>query len=109
VLCGANEAVRGLLEILHSDPGVGREDASGEQPQVGVIAGVVLIHQRTEPAVVAFGHCFPGLLRNELGLRRRHLREASQDEIQLDRHRLLAPQGAIVVEHRHPFLRGHGS
>jgi hypothetical protein len=29
-----------------------------------------------------------------------HLDESAQDEVELDRHRLLAPQRSVVVEHR---------
>jgi hypothetical protein len=36
-----------------------------------------------------------------------HGGQALEDEAELDRHRLLAPQGAVVVEHRHPLGRWH--
>ena len=62
MLRAAQEAVRGLLEVLDADPRVGGQDAAGQQPHVGVVAGVVLIHQRAEPAVVALGYGLPRLL-----------------------------------------------
>jgi hypothetical protein len=104
VLRGAQEAVRGLLEVLHADPVVGRQDAARECSHVGVVTGVVLIHQGTEPAVVTLGYSLPWLPFSQLRPLGHHLRQAPQDEVELDRHRLLAPQRAVVVEHRNPFL-----
>jgi hypothetical protein len=99
VLRGAQEAVRGLLEVLHADPVVGRQDAARECSHVGVVTGVVLIHQGTEPAVVTLGYSLPWLPFSQLRPLGHHLRQAPQDEVELDRHRLLAPQRAVVVEH----------
>ena len=33
-----------------------------------------------------------------------HLVQATEYEVELDRHRLLAPQCPVVVEHRHALL-----
>jgi len=35
-----------------------------------------------------------------------HLGEPAEDEPELDRHRLLTPQRAVIVEHRHALGRG---
>ncbi len=76
---------------------------------VGVVAGVVLGHQRAEPGVVVLGDGLPRLaLRAASGSAVGHLGEAAEDEVELDRHRLLAPQRAVVVEHRDALLDGHG-
>ena len=81
---------------------------AGQHPHVGVVTRVVLGHQRTQPAVVALVGGLPGLALAQLGLRLGHLHEAAKDEVELDRHRLLAPQGAVVVEHCHALLDRHG-
>ena len=108
MLRAAQEAVGGILEVLDADSGIGRQDAPRQQPHIGVVAGIVLIHQSPEPAMVALGHGLPGLLGSKLRLRRHHLGETPKDEIQLNRHRLLTPQGAVIVEHSNAFLRRHG-
>jgi hypothetical protein len=75
---------------------------------VGVVTGAVLIHQGTEPAVVTLGYSLLWLPFGQLRPPGHHLRQAPQDEVELDRHRLLAPQRGVVVEHRNPFLWWHG-
>jgi hypothetical protein len=107
MLCGAQEAVRLLLEIVDADPRVRGQDPSGQRPHVGVVPRVVLGHERTQPAVVALVGRFPRLPITQLRLRLRHRHESAKDEVKLDRHRLLAPQGAVVVEHRDPLLDRH--
>jgi len=63
-----------------------------------VVAGVVLLHQRGEPRVVVLIGGLPRLALTQGRVGLRHLHEAAQDEVHLDRHRLLAPQRAVVVE-----------
>jgi hypothetical protein len=54
--------------------------------------------------VIALVGSLPGLLvalgRIALG----HLRQPTQEEVELDRHRLLTPPGAVVVEDGDPLL-----
>ena len=57
-----------------------------------------------EPAVVALVGGLPGLALAQRRVGLGHLDEPAQDEVELDRHRLLAPQRAVVVEHRHALL-----
>ena len=57
--------------------------------------------------VVTFVGCFPGLSVAQLGISPGHLREAAEDEIELDRHRLLAPQRAVVVEYGDALFKRH--
>ena len=108
MLRAAQERVRLRLEVLDADAGVGGQDAAAQRPHVGVVARVVLGHERAEPGVVALVGGLPRLALAQLRVRLRHLDEAAKDEVELDRHRLLAPQRAVVVEHRDPLLDRHG-
>src|SRR3954469_19771830 len=105
----SQEHVRPLLEIFYIHPGVRCQDAGCQRPHLGVVPSVMLRQGGTQPAVVALVGRFPGLAPTQVGLRLRHLHETAKDEIELDRHRLLAPQGAVVVEHRHALLHPHGN
>jgi hypothetical protein len=75
-----------------------------EQGHVRVIAAVVLDHRCAEPAEVALVGRLPGLLVAQRRVGLGHLREPPEDEVELDRHRLLAPQRAVVVEGGDPLL-----
>ena len=105
MLRAAKESVCLRFEVFDADPLVGREDAGAEDLDVGVIAGVVLGHHGAQPRVVAFVGGFPGLSLAQLGISLGHLVETPEDEVELDRHRLLAPQGAVVVEHGDALFR----
>jgi hypothetical protein len=115
---GGSQEVGGLpLELLHADPTVGGEDASSEGPELGVIAGVVRLEHAPEPAVLLLVGGLPRLPVTQLGLVLGHLPQPPQDEVELDRHRLLAPERPVVVEDgdallgRHacrPVVAGHG-
>jgi hypothetical protein len=104
----AQEGVRQLFEVFDADAGVDGQDALHQCPHVGVVTRVVLGHERAEPTEVVFKEGLPWLAFAQLRLRRRHFREAAKNEVQLDRHRLLAPQGAVVVEDRDPLLHRDG-
>jgi len=104
----AEEGIRSLLEVLDADPGECGQDPARQDPHVGVVPRVVLDHDRTEPTEVALEGGLPRLTVAQLRLSRGHLDEAAEDEVELDRHGLLAPQRAVVVEHRDPFLDRHG-
>ena len=67
---------------------------------VGVVARVVLGHEPRQPGVVPLVGGLPRLPVAQRRVRLGHLDEPAQDEVELDRHRLLAPQRAVVVEHR---------
>jgi hypothetical protein len=68
----------------------------------------MLGHHRAQPAVVAFVRGLPGLALTQCGFGLGHRREPAEDEVELDRHRLLAPQRAVVVEHGEAILDRHG-
>ena len=99
MLRAVQEFVRLGLEVLDADPLVGRQDSGGQDLDVAVVARVVLCHQRTKPAVVTLMRCLPRLPIAQLRFCFGHLEEPAKDEVQLDRHRLLTPQGSVVVEH----------
>ena len=101
------ERVRLLLEVVDADARVGGDHTAEERPHVGVVAGVVLDHHLAEPGIVALVRGLPGLLLAESRVGLGHLVQPAQDEVGLDRHRLLAPERAVVVEHRDPLLRRH--
>jgi hypothetical protein len=107
VLGAAQERVGLRLEVLDADAVVGREDARREDHHVGVVAGVVLLHELAEPGVVALVGGLPGLALAQPGICLSHLDEPAQDEVELDRHRLLTPQRAVVVEHGQAILDGN--
>jgi hypothetical protein len=81
------------------------QDPTQEHLQVAVVAVVVLGDDLAQPVVVLVVGGLPWLAVAELGVLVGHGGQALEDEAELDRHRLLAPQGAVVVEHRHPLLR----
>ena len=75
---------------------------------VGVVSGVVR-SRKTSPnqLFVALVGGLPRLTLAQLGFRGGDFRGAGEGGVELDRHRLLAPQRPVVVEHGHPFLDGH--
>jgi hypothetical protein len=78
-----------------------------ERRQVGVVAGVVLGENLAQPGVVAFVRRLPGLAAAKIRIGLRHLIQPTEDEVGLDGQRLLTPQRAVVVEHRHALVHGH--
>ena len=103
----AQERVRLRLEVVDADSRVRGEHAAEERAHVRVVAGVVLGHAprparrsraRTPPSTAAVA---------QLGIRLGHLGEPAQDEVGLDRQRLLAPQRAVVVEDGDALLGRH--
>ena len=107
MLCRTQESVRLGLEVLDADPLVGSEDAPGERVHVRVVARIVVSHQLPEPAIVALIRRLPRLAVTQVRVGLRHLAQPAENEIGLDRHRLLTPQGAVVVEHGNTFFDGH--
>ncbi len=103
VLRRAEERVRLRLELVDADPAVGSKDAGQERPHVRVIAGVVLGEHLAQPRVVTLVRGLPGLAASQLGVGIGHLIETSENEVRLNRQRLLAPQRAVVVERRDPL------
>jgi hypothetical protein len=98
------------MKTVDTDVGERGQHASRQRRHVGVVAGIVLADHRGQPAVVALIGRFPRLTGAEFLVGRGHLGQATQDEVELDRHGLLDPQGAVVVEHRDPVSdRDHGS
>ena len=107
MLRAAQEFVGSRLEFLDADALVRRQDAGGQDLHLGLVARVVLCHDRAHPVVVAFVGGLPGLALAQRRVRLGHLHEPAQDEVELDRHRLLAPERAVVVEHRQAVLDPH--
>jgi hypothetical protein len=95
------------LEVLDADAVERRQDAARQDPHVAVVAGVVLGDHRAQPGVVAFVGRLPRLPIPQPGVGLGHLDEPAQDEVELDRHRLLAPQGPVVVEHGDAVVDRH--
>ena len=78
-----------------------------ERAHVGVVTCVVLVDHRAQPPVVMLMRGLPGLVAAQPRVGLRHLGQPAENEVSLDRHGLLAPQGAVVVEDRYPLLGWH--
>ena len=104
---GVEELVRGRVELLDAHALVGLEDPAGEDAHVRVVAGVVLGHQPAQPGVIALVGGLPRLACAQRRVGLGHRRQPAQDEVALDRHRLLAPERSVVVEDRDALLDGH--
>jgi hypothetical protein len=70
--------------------------------EVAVIALVVLVHGGSQPSMVLLVGRLERLAAAERGVVLGHRRPATEGEIELDRHRLLAPQRPVVVEDGDP-------
>jgi hypothetical protein len=101
------EAVGGGLVVLDVHAREGLQHPAHEHLHVAVVAVVVLGDDVAQPAVVPVVGGLPGLAAVQLGVLFGHGGQPLEDEAELDRHRLLAPQGAVVVEHGHPLLGSH--
>ena len=107
VLAAAQERVGGARVVLDVLAGEGLQHAAHQHAQVAVVAVVVLVDRPAEPRVVLVVRRLPRLLRAQRLVLLRHLGEAHEDEAELDRHRLLAPERAVVVVHGDPLGRRH--
>ena len=85
----------------------GSEDSADDDPGVRVVALVVLRERGTEPVIVALVRRLPGLALAKGCVGRCLGGEAAEDVVELDRHRLLGPQGPVVVEYGDAFGRCH--
>jgi hypothetical protein len=74
--------------------------------QVAVVAVVVLDHRLAEPTEVLLVGRLERLLLAQCRIGFGQLGEATQREVELDRDRLLGPQGAVVVDDGDALLRG---
>jgi hypothetical protein len=86
------------LVFLDGQLGERGRDGLQEQLHVPVVALVVLDHRGVELVHVVLVGGLPRLAAAERRILGCLLRESPQDEVQLDRDRLLAPEGAVVVE-----------
>jgi hypothetical protein len=102
---GAEELVGLGLELFHADVGERRQHPAGKHLQLAVITVIVLGDHVVEPPVVLGVGGLPGLTGAQGLILFGHDAQAAQDEVELDRRRLLTPQGAVVVEDRDPVLR----
>jgi len=98
MLRSAQERIGLRFEVLDADPVVGGKNAGHKRRHVGVVACVVLGEHLAEPAIVTLIRRLPGLAAAQPGIGLRHLGQSAENEVSLDRHRLLAPQGAVIVE-----------
>ena len=104
----AVDEVGGLRAVLvDGEPGERRQDAGHQHLHLAVVAGVVLRHDVAQPLHVVLVRGLPRLPGAERLVERRHLGEALEDEGELDRQRLLAPQRAVVVERGDALFHGH--
>jgi len=69
----------------------------------------VLNNGLSEPSVVLLIGGLPRLAMPERGIRLRHLGQAPQYEVKLDRHRLFAPQCPVGVEGRDTLFKRHAA
>jgi hypothetical protein len=97
-------AVGGGLVVLDVHARERLEEPGQQDLQVGVVAGVVPGHDLVKPAVVPVVGGLPGLAVAQPRVLVGHGGQPLEDEAELDGHRLLAPQGAVVVEHGQPLL-----
>ena len=77
-----------------------------QQPEIGVVALVVLDHGVAEPGEIVLVCCLVGLLLPQRRVGGGLFGKAADHEIELDRHRLFGPERAVVVEHGHPLRHG---
>ena len=95
-----------VLEVLHGDVSEPLEHSPKEFLQILVVAVVVLGHRIVDPGLVTVGDRLPRLGVSQRRIGFDHCRQSVGDEHPLH-HGLLTPQGAIVVDGRDPFDRGH--
>ena len=103
VLPAAQEGVGGARVVLDALAGERLEDAAHQHLHVAVVAVVVLRDRLAEPGVVLLVRGLPRLSCPQRLVLLGHLGEAPEDEAELDRHRLLAPERAVVVEDGDPL------
>jgi hypothetical protein len=92
------EVLGGFLVGVDRHPAERFENGRHEIADAAVVALIVSGHDVTEPGVIAPIRCLPRLLRAQRRIGLGHTRQPLQDEAELDGHRLLAPQRAVVVE-----------
>ena len=103
MLAGSEERVGGLRVVLDALARERLEEPAHEHGEVAVVAVVVLVDRSAEPRVVLLVRGLPRLFRAQRLVLLGHLGEAHQHEAELDRHRLLAPERAVVVVDGDPF------
>ena len=104
-LASAKKAIDAAAVLLDGDLVMGREYRSHQRFQVGVVTLVMLGDRIAQPLQVAGVGGFVRLLIAQRQVRLGLLLESPEQEVELDVHRLLAPQRAVVVEHRDTRLR----
>ena len=107
VLPRAQESVGCPRVVLDALAGERLQDAAHQHRQLAVVAVVVLRDRLAEPRVVLLVRRLPRLAGSEGLILAGHLGEAHEDEAELDRHRFLAPERAVVVVDGDPLGRWH--
>jgi hypothetical protein len=104
-MCCPEEFTRARDIVLHIHISKGFLDCPGENPQLTIFPFTVFDYGRAKPVVIPFIRGFPALAGAASSVPLLHLDRAEENELQLDRHRLLAPQGPAVVKSRNSFVR----
>ena len=105
VLPGPQERVGRPRVLLDALAGERLEDAAHQHLQLAVVAVVVLRDRPPSQRVVLLVGGLPRLALSQRLVLLGHLGQTREDEAELDRHRLLAPEGAVVVEDGDPLGR----
>ncbi len=109
MLAPSHERSGDRLELLDRAALVGLEETAGHHLQVAVVALVVLRDGPAEPArSPSRTTAFHGWRSRSDGSASAIVRQPPEEEVDLDRHRLLAPERAVVVEDGDPLLGRHG-
>ena len=104
-LASAKKVSTAATVLLDGDLVMGREYRSHQRFQVGVVTLVVLGDGIAQPLQVAGVGGLVRLLSAQRRVRLGLLLESPEQKVELDVHRLLAPQRAVVVEHRDTLPR----
>ena len=83
------------------------EHATQQHLYVAFVAVIMFDDDAIQPRVILFVGCLPGLALTQCWVLVCHRCQTAQDKVGLDRHRLFAPQRAVVVIDRNARLGRH--
>jgi len=98
------EGIDHLAVLLDGDLIPGEIHSLHEQPEIRIVAVVMLGHGVAEPGEVLLVGRFPGVLLLQRRILDRLLGKPAQGEIELHRHWMLRPEGTIVIENGDALL-----